>query len=342
MAGMRKLKGKWYIRIYLGGGKEKLLPTRTGDRKLAEAYKRKIEEKEFMVRAKLAAVLDYDGEMLSEAISHFLCDVRLRLRPGTHKSYRQALADMQKSVGEIDVRQIRPTHLSSLGHYLSTRLSPTTVNIRLRAVRAFLNWLVTTERIPKLPGKIPFIKLDDPMPKFFAPGEMEAIFDHTTNEKMKATFQLLAETGLRRSELFQCTLEESYLHLHHTKGRRDRLVPLNPELIPLFLLATDHPYQPDSISNAFRTAMELAGIEKRGRTLHSLRHTYALREYYRTGDIYFVKQQLGHSNVTVTEKYLRFPQEYLRQVFGEAVERQSAAEVLSRQMLSSAAPSFNA
>ena len=342
MAGMRKLKGKWYIRIYLGGGKEKLLPTRTGDRKLAEAYKRKIEEKEFMVRAKLAAVLEYDGEMLSEAIGHFLSDVRLRLRPGTLKSYGQALTDMQKSVGEIDIKQIRSAHLSSLGHYLATRLSPTTVNIRLRAVRTFLNWLVSTERIPKLPGKIPFIKLDDPMPKFFTPSEVEAILDHTNDQKMKATFRLLAETGLRRSELFQCTLEESFLHLHHTKGRRDRLVPLKLELIPLFLLATDRPYLPDSVSNAFRASMDAAGIERRGRTLHSLRHTFALREYYRTGDIYFVKQQLGHSNVTVTEKYLRFPREYLQQVFGETVERQSAAEVLSRQMLSSATPSFNA
>ncbi len=342
MAGMRKLKGKWYIRIYLGRGKEKLLPTRTGDRKLAEAYKRKIEEKEFMVRAKLAAVLEYDGEMLSEAISHFLSDVRLRLRPGTHKSYRQALADMQESVGEIDVRQIRPTHLSSLGQYLAARLGPTTVNIRLRAVRAFLNWLVSTDRIPKFPGKLPFLRLDDPLPRFFSPRELEAILEQTSDPKMQATFRLLAETGLRRSELFQCTLEESFLHLHHTKGRRDRLVPLRPELIPLFLEATDRPYQPDSISKAFRAAMRAAAIEPRGRTLHSLRHTYALREYYRTGDIYFVKQQLGHSNVTVTEKYLRFPQEYLQQVFGDTVERQSAAEVLSRQMLSSATPSFNA
>ncbi len=54
MAGMRKLKGRWYIRVFLEDGREKLLPTRTGDKKRAEALKRQIEEREFLVRAKLA------------------------------------------------------------------------------------------------------------------------------------------------------------------------------------------------------------------------------------------------------------------------------------------------
>ncbi|MCK4578377.1 MAG: site-specific integrase, partial [Candidatus Marinimicrobia bacterium] len=56
-------------------------------------------------------------------------------------------------------------------------------------------------------------------------------------------------------------------------------------------------------------------------TLHCLRHTFALREYYRTGDIYHVKERLGHSAVAVTEVYLRFPQEYLGRVFGDSVSR---------------------
>ena len=37
------------------------------------------------------------------------------------------------------------------------------------------------------------------------------------------------------------------------------------------------------------------------------------------GDIYFVKQALGHSHVTITERYLKFPLEYLQQVFGESI-----------------------
>ena len=45
MAGLRKLRGKYYVRVFMPGGKEKLLPTKTGDRKRAEAFKRQVEER---------------------------------------------------------------------------------------------------------------------------------------------------------------------------------------------------------------------------------------------------------------------------------------------------------
>ena len=40
--------------------------------------------------------------------------------------------------------------------------------------------------------------------------------------------------------------------------------------------------------------------------LHSLRHSYACREYLKTRDIYNVKLKLGHSSVTTTEVYTKF------------------------------------
>ncbi len=83
-----------------------------------------------------------------------------------------------------------------------------------------------------------------------------------------------------------------------------------------------------------------SGVEQKGRTLHSLRHTFALREYYRTGDIYQVKERLGHSAVAVTEVYLRFPQEYLERVFGSRITRQSTAELFNH--LANEKPAFQA
>ncbi|NIA31541.1 MAG: tyrosine-type recombinase/integrase [Actinobacteria bacterium] len=51
------------------------------------------------------------------------------------------------------------------------------------------------------------------------------------------------------------------------------------------------------------------------KTLHSFRHSFALKTWLKSGDIYFVKKLLGHSTVSVTEVYMRFPTEYLKQVF---------------------------
>ena len=137
--------------------------------------------------------------------------------------------------------------------------------------------------------------------------------------------------GVRRNELFKCSLEGSYLHLRETKGRRERLVRIPPDRIPDFILATEHPYHPDFISHAFTRAMREAKISPNGRSLHSLRHTFALREYYRTGDIYYVKGLLGHSAVATTERYLKFPDGYLEGIFGKWVPRYSAQSRLTQR-----------
>lgn len=65
---------------------------------------------------------------------------------------------------------------------------------------------------------------------------------------------------------------------------------------------------------------ELTEADKRearsnAKTLHSFRHSYALMTWLESRDIYVVKKLLGHSTVGVTEAYLRFPTDYLKQVF---------------------------
>lgn len=51
-----------------------------------------------------------------------------------------------------------------------------------------------------------------------------------------------------------------------------------------------------------------------GKTLHCFRHTFAVRKWQETGDIYKVKELLGHTTVSVTERYTRFPKEYIKQI----------------------------
>ena len=53
-----------------------------------------------------------------------------------------------------------------------------------------------------------------------------------------------------------------------------------------------------------------------GKNLHCFRYTYAVRKWQETGDIYKVKELLGHGTVSVTERYTRFPKEYIKQIMG--------------------------
>ena len=53
-----------------------------------------------------------------------------------------------------------------------------------------------------------------------------------------------------------------------------------------------------------------------GKTLHSFRHSFAVKMWAETGDIYKTKELLGHTNVATTERYARFPPEFLKEILG--------------------------
>lgn len=61
-----------------------------------------------------------------------------------------------------------------------------------------------------------------------------------------------------------------------------------------------------------KRAFEKAGLNGKLAT-HSLRKTYAQRMYHETGDIFIVKELLGHANVATTQAYLGLDYHRVRQ-----------------------------
>ena len=59
--------------------------------------------------------------------------------------------------------------------------------------------------------------------------------------------------------------------------------------------------------------------------LHSIRHTFAVRRYLQTRDIYRVKQELGHSSVTTTEIYAKFSLRRLEMDFPSLVKSNNSS-----------------
>jgi site-specific recombinase XerD len=118
---------------------------------------------------------------------------------------------------------------------------------------------------------------------------------------------------MRAAELQNSTLEGKYLRIIG-KGDKERVVPLPALLTEDYRVAKKVHYDPKKISKAFLEARIKAGIEK-GQTLHSLRHTYALKLWAEFGDIKMVQETLGHSSVTTTELYTVIPQDYLKSIF---------------------------
>jgi site-specific recombinase XerD len=315
VARLRKLKGKWYVRVRLPNTKEKLIPTGSGDERIAKQRLRLVQEKEFLVKAKLMDEFELDPMTLRESKEQFLAYCRRKnLRPGTLKSYTTSIDNLFMSVTPFSsVRVLNKGIIQKFQEDLIKRkLAGNSININLRSVRAFTNWLLREKYLPHQ-IEYDFLKVDKGLPKLLLPDELKKIYKLCENGKMRASFRVYEHLGLRLGELHHCVKEGEFVRVvaETAKGRRDRIIPLPVEIIPDFELATSNPYDKFRISKAFTKLRKDAKIGDE-KSLHSLRHTFAARMLLETNNIKIVKDLLGHSDIKTTEIYLNYPTEYLK------------------------------
>lgn len=316
MASMRKIKGRYYIRIYLEKGRIKSLPTGTKNLKEANRIFKNIKEREFEVKAGFRyQLLKESSPILAECIGMYLNDCSKRLASKTVLNYTYALQHLRNAFKGVKINDIRSTDQSRLHkEFEKSKYNPTTVNINLRAIRAFFNWIVDNDLSERVPFKIKMVKTEKENPKFLLPDELQAIYKLMDDYELKSTFRVYERTGMRLAELNNSRREGNFIIITKTKGKRERIVPLDSDIIEDYEIAKIRNFNSDYLSHQFTKYKRLAGIEGK-KTFHSLRHTYAIRKWIETRDIYKVKELLGHSSVVVTEIYTKMPIDFLKEVF---------------------------
>ena len=122
----------------------------------------------------------------------------------------------------------------------------------------------------------------------------------------------LRETGCRFREPFFGKLNCDWMEIpkEYSKNCKARYIQLNDRLImALNEMKAHYSENPteDRIkyySKQFKKALRSLGIK--GRKLHSLRHTYCVKRIIQTnGNIFLVRDEMGHKSVTTTERYAK-------------------------------------
>ena len=329
MASLRKLRGKYYARLRVNG-REKLLPLKTSHKPDAERRLRLINEKEWLVIARLEVELTLeDLPSISESIDLFIQDSKNKqLSTRTIESYSNALRRFKQAINATKrVDRITKHDIEIMLNYLNEQYAPTSVNSLVKSINTYLNWLRNKYNID-LPPKIKEIRVEKKLPEFLTPDELDKIYSLCEDPKMRATFRIYECTGIRLRELHNCQLDDSangkYIKLTKTKGKKERIIPIPPDIVDDFKLAfngshfhvkaTTGPYSPYYISHSFSKLRKQAGVSS-NKSIHSLRHTFALRKLLELGNIYLVMQMLGHADVKTTQVYLDFPNGYIKEIF---------------------------
>ncbi|MEH7504924.1 tyrosine-type recombinase/integrase [Neobacillus drentensis] len=212
-------------------------------------------------------------------------------------------------------------------------LQPTTVNIRIRTMRAFLRWCYLEELI-KTPihEKFKPMKTAEDTIEALTVAEIKTLlsaFDESTyvGFRDKVMVMVLLDSMVRISELLAMKRSNVdfkagviKLEAMNTKTRKAREVPLSSKTMKLLkeymnesedfgedLLFLTYDGR-EMISNTWRIRLhevaEVAGIKKAVRP-HVMRHTGALLYIMNGGDPFSLQRILGHSDMSMTRKYIQ-------------------------------------
>lgn len=251
----------------------------------------------------------------------------------TVKSYRAALKSFQEHVGgDTPVREIGEDHYTSWLSHLRRRNPPpskSTLHYYSIFVRRFLQWLGNVDELPAVPGG------NREYSHALSWEQVEALMSAARDLRELAMIALMAESGLRASELLSLTWRDVDLGkgMIRVRGKygKERIVLLGPvareALSALFEETTPRlydrlfPFTYQALYKKVKNLAKRAGIDPRLVRPHVLRHTFATEALRRGMSLPALQRLLGHSDIKVTQRYLHLvtediEREYVR-VFGE-------------------------
>jgi len=230
------------------------------------------------------------------------------------KAYSKYFRQSPDKLGTDEIKQYL--------HYLITerKLSKSYINTTYSGLKFF--YTVTLGREWEM-KQIPRVKRDKKLPTVLSKGEVQKIFDATTNLKHKAILMTVYGGGLRVSEVANLKPGDidsanMQIHIRLGKGNKDRYTILAKANL-MILRKYWKLYRPGiwlfpgantvnhlsirSIERIFQQSKEKAGINKVA-SIHTLRHSFATHMLESGANISYIQLLLGHTSPKTTCIYI--------------------------------------
>lgn len=271
------------------------------------------------------------------ALSLFVDDCLIRnLRPQTIQYYRNELSVFYKILREKEfnpapVNITKDQIKSIILHMKEKGLQTVTINTRLRAIRAFFNFLYRERHIKENPlSDIKLLKDRRKVVETFRNEQLQMLFNQPNLRSFVGvrdyTFMLLLlETGVRVSELEGICVQdilwnESKLHIRNTKTYKERIVPIQSkmknqlqkyiqirgvmETDALFVTLDGEKMSKRQLQNRVTFYGKQADIKGVRCSCHTFRHTFAKLSVKNGAGIFELQQILGHTSMEMVRVYV--------------------------------------
>ncbi len=239
--------------------------------------------------------------------------------------YDRAFARFNAQAGGLYMDAVKPRHIDLYKCARLAKVSPTTVNIELRALKAAFYTALRWELIEKNPFRqVKLCELTERTPVFLTVKDFQTLLRTVTDDWLHDMIVVAAMTGMRRAELINLRWSdvdfsrnviriESHGEFRTKRGRK-RFIPMHEEVVRVLrrqpgesagqyvFLVDGKPLSKHRVSMKFKRSIRKAGLDD-AIHWHSLRHSFASWLVQRSVSLYEVQKLLGHTSIRVTEIY---------------------------------------
>ena len=325
----RKDTGYWYIGTYNDSGKLERISTKEKLKTRADIVHDVFKKKSN--RNIVPDILYFKD--VQDIIFNF---IKNNFAPTTLLLYKNAIRNLDEMFGYKPIKSIT---LIDIEEYKTRRLkmiSPVTLNIELRTIRAFFNYCVEFNLLSHNQlCKISQIRIQEKKLLIFSSEEINLILANIKHTKLRQIVSIGAYTGMRLNEIL--TLKYSNINLSEkiieiintgsfaTKTKKNRIIPIPDTLLKelyslffdtgndtqilvdpeSFIFSSDGkaPFNKSYITRKFKTLLRKLKLSE-DLHFHCLRHTYFSNLSRLNVPVNYIKELAGHSSIKTTEIYL--------------------------------------
>ncbi|PHM73804.1 phage integrase [Xenorhabdus kozodoii] len=323
MAIKKQSNGKWLVELYPNGRNGRRIRKQFATKGEATAYERHILDE---TTDKPWLGEKQDKLFLSELVDIWYRAHGITLNDG--ESRKQMMLFGCQAMGEPLATEFDAKLFSV---YREKRLSgeitradrvksvaPRTTNLELSYFRAMFNEL---SRLGEWKEDNPLknvraFRTDESEMAFLTNEQIVTLLESCTKSRAKDLLiivKIALSTGARWSEAEELTdsqVTPYKITFTKTKGKRNRTVPITPELYDEIPKKKGRLFTP--CYSAFRAAIKRAGIELPHRqSSHVMRHTFASHFMMSGGNILVLQRILGHTDIKMTMRYAHFAPDHL-------------------------------
>lgn len=270
------------------------------------------------------------------------------LSPHTIELYRKLLRQFCEAVGDLDIEDVTDLHLAQFMAAVDARdVSGSHRDNFWKALRSFSKWAADELGIDRLGMdlKRPLVVAPEIAP--YSEDQVRIILDccdyaapaksfghyrrrRATALRDRAIILLLLETGIRIGELCRLTirdvdLDAGEIHVqpyHSSVKSKPRTIPIEKATMKVLWRFRAREREQAEWDDLFFAVTQggmvsiFRGLRERTRIAdlhaHGFRHTFAIEYLRNGGDVFTLQRLLGHTDLTMTQRYLAIAKSDIR------------------------------